>query len=43
MKKVIRLTESELVRLIKNVISEEDSKVLLRKLTKKSILHLYSF
>jgi len=38
MKKSIILTESELIKIIKNIISEEESKVLLRKLTKKSIL-----
>jgi hypothetical protein len=46
MKKVIRLTESELTHLIKRIISEsdngseiqEDHKVMLRKLTKKSVL-----
>jgi hypothetical protein len=38
MKKTIRLTESELISLVKNIISENDSKILLRKLTKKSVL-----
>ena len=38
MKKIVRLTETELISLVKNIISENDSKVMLRKLTKKSTL-----
>ena len=38
MKRTIRLTESELIKIVKKVIKENDQKVMLRKMTKKSVL-----
>ena len=38
MKRTRRLTESELIKIVKKVIKENDQKVMLRKMTKKSVL-----